>query len=297
MDQDELPADCTLADPTTGPIVCTSSDLPPGGATSFEIPVRGAEAGEQTVSGEAGATTPDPDTTNNVAAISIEVIPVADITVEITADPTLTYVGTDDEGDPSTDGHELTITTRNEGPGTSTVTLTVSVPDEAGPPRNPCLRARGCSLGDMAPDSDVVTTIQLSPEVAYTGTAVVEVTSSVRDLDPSSNSDSVDLEALEPRILLLPPLGTPGSVTFAVGRDFPPDTDLTHAWDRGLNAHERPVRTDENGRFSVPVMVLHRDRLGERDIRAVTDALPFDVRVDFLVVPRTQAPPEFVGRG
>ena len=38
VDQDELPADCTLADPTTGPIVCTSSDLPPGGATSFEIP-------------------------------------------------------------------------------------------------------------------------------------------------------------------------------------------------------------------------------------------------------------------
>lgn len=301
-----LPAGCSAGPPLT----CDLGDMADGDSVARAIPVTTAALGNQIIDGETSSSTVDPDLADNTASTSIVVsaVPVeplvADVSVEIEVDPNPAYVAVDDDGDPildggnpAGDGHEVTITARNDGPDPSTVTLSVSVPAAAGPPGDPCLTVAGCTLGVIAPSADVVTTIQLDPELPYVGTATAEVTGSETDPDLTNNTDTVGLEALAPRLLLLPDLGPPGFVTLAVGQDFPPAADVDLDWDPGLEASTNERTVQANGTFSLQVVVLHRDRLGERGIRASTDDLPFDVTTDFLVVPRTQAPPEFEGRG
>ena len=302
---DTLPPECAAG----APILCTLADLDEGDDVDVVVTDSGQSEGTATITATTSSQTVDPDLADNDASTTIDVGPLppvtVDVSVDIVADPTPTYVALDDAGDPIVDefgellgdGHELTITATNEGDDPSAVTLTVDVPPESGPPADPCLTAAGCDLGVILPGDSVVTTIQLEPEQAYTGTATAEVTGVEDDPDLDNNVDTVDLEALVPRLVLLPPLGPPGFVTLAVGQDFPPGAEVDLDWDRGLEASANERTADVDGSFSLSVVVLHRDQLGPRTISAATDDLPFDVATDFLVVPRSQAPPNFEGRG
>jgi hypothetical protein len=84
-----------------------------------------------------------------------------------------------------------------------------------------------------------------------------------------------------------------------VGVDFPPDGRVGLKWDEGLLNFRVPVRVRDDGTFQVPILALRRDRLGPRRMTAarVEGELFGEVFADYLVVPRTQFPPDFNGRG
>lgn len=282
-----LPTGCTAG----APVTCAVGDLPAGGVATLDFPVVGASPGTLATLATTTSLTADPDSTNNSASATIIVGAEADVSVELDLSPNPGYVG---------GSVEVTVTTRNSGPTDSTVTLVLSVPEDAGPPvGEDCVSAGGCDLGQIAPGTDVVRTIELTPEVALRGPVRAEVTGSETDPDLANNEDRVRLRVLQPTLLLLPPLGPPGFVTRAVGEDFPPGGRVALTWDPGLNASDDTLKVADDGTFETPVVVLTRDQLGPRKITATrTRGLEFSpVEVEFLVVPRSQAPPDFVGRG
>ena len=81
-------------------------------------------------------------------------------------------------------------------------------------------------------------------------------------------------------VALDPPIGPPGFVTMAVGRGFPPNSlisllnwsppDIPSPFPKLVN-----VKTQKDGTFQFPVLILYHDELGFRTLRAVVqDANP-----------------------
>lgn len=287
-----LPGSCTAGTPIT----CDLGDMDEGDSLSLALPVTGAAAGTATSTVEVASGTTDPDQADNAddAVITVTtqppVIPVADVSVTLAVDPPIAYWRK-----PQT----LTVTTTNGGSVPSTVTLSVSVPAQSGPPpADPCLTATGCSLGSVAAQGTVVTTIPLLAADAFSGTATATIAGSVDDPNLDNNSASTALEMRRPTLRLVPPLGHPGFVTLALGESFPPGSDVRLRWQPGLNASRDVLPVEADGEFRTAVIVLHRDQLGVREISVTSETDLFDeVVVEFLVTPRTQSPPDFEGRG
>ena len=100
---------------------------------------------------------------------------------------------------------------------------------------------------------------------------------------------------VEPTMVLTPLAGPAGTTTVVTGTDFPPDTTVTLAWDRGITA-ATPVQvtTDQSGAFEVSIFLLPHDIPGPRVLTAGTpaDAAAFPgVTADYLVVEGTGQPP------
>ncbi|MEA2461857.1 MAG: hypothetical protein QOH90_2034 [Actinomycetota bacterium] len=88
-------------------------------------------------------------------------------------------------------------------------------------------------------------------------------------------------------------VATPGSVVEVTGRGFPKGKKLLLDWNVGAGS----LRTKANarGRFKVGMLVFPNDLLGPR--RLVVTGRRFEkMRVKFLVVPGTAAPPDFSNR-
>lgn len=102
-------------------------------------------------------------------------------------------------------------------------------------------------------------------------------------------------DAAPPRLECIPPIGPPGFVTLAVGSGFPPNAAVTLAWRLGIGGAQ--TVTDDKGNLSVPVLVMHRDVLGPRELVATAGAglLAPSASAPFLVVPATLGPPEVRG--
>ncbi len=98
-----------------------------------------------------------------------------------------------------------------------------------------------------------------------------------------------------PRLTVEPRSGPPGLVVIATGTGFPPNAPVTLRWSVGINATPLlPVVSDATGSFAAQVLILPRDRVGERSLRAAASVpgLAVDpVSVRFLVVPSTAGPP------
>lgn len=94
-----------------------------------------------------------------------------------------------------------------------------------------------------------------------------------------------------------PPLGPPGFVTTAVGTGFPANVPVTLAWRPGIGG--TATVSDAAGGFRVPMLILHHDVLGPRELVATVAAPggsilargPDTVVAPFLVVPATLGPP------
>jgi hypothetical protein len=84
-------------------------------------------------------------------------------------------------------------------------------------------------------------------------------------------------------------------VTIATGIGFPPNTPISLRWSAGITATPlEPTVSDATGAFSAQVLVLPRDRVGLRTLRAVASVPGLDVDpvgARFLVVTSTAAPP------
>ena len=94
---------------------------------------------------------------------------------------------------------------------------------------------------------------------------------------------------------LKPPVGRPGIVTIVTGAGFPPDTELTLSWSRGLTPKMPVVRTGRDGTFRVQMLVFHNDLIGRRDLvvsPARGGSFP-PIGTAFLVVESSSEPPRF----
>ena len=97
------------------------------------------------------------------------------------------------------------------------------------------------------------------------------------------------------KLVVEPPVGPPGLVVVATGSGFPPNTPISLRWSVGITATPlEPTVSDPTGAFSAQVLILPRDRVGPRTLRAVAavPGLELDpVGARFLVVASTAAPP------
>jgi hypothetical protein len=92
-----------------------------------------------------------------------------------------------------------------------------------------------------------------------------------------------------------PTNGPPGIVVIATGTGFPPNAPVSLTWSAGITATPLvPVVSDADGSFTAQVLVLPRDQVGARNLRAVASVpgLEIDpVRAKFLVTTSTAEPP------
>ena len=74
------------------------------------------------------------------------------------------------------------------------------------------------------------------------------------------------------KLTVQPRSGPPGIVVIATGTGFPPNAPVALRWSIGITATPlEPTVSDATGAFTAQVLVLPRDRVGERTLRAVAD--------------------------
>jgi hypothetical protein len=109
-----------------------------------------------------------------------------------------------------------------------------------------------------------------------------------------------------PSVALDPAIGPPGFVTTAVGTGFPANSDIVLLnWEQPGLASPLPktVRTNADGAFEYPILILYHDILGPRLLQAIVanpqgDQAGAAIEADapFLVTPGRSQPPDLVLR-
>ena len=230
------------------------------------------------------ADTPPPPTTPPAPPPAPEPEPEAGPGVTVTAQPNPGYVG----------GHVVvTYTVRNGRQALATglrlrIGLPPGVPHNGPPPG--CDRGWECALPDLAPGARAVVRVVLTPDKAFTGQVTGELTTTGTDADPRDNTTRQRLRVLQPRIVAVPEVGTPGFVTSVRGTDFPPGVPVRFRWQPGITAPAAPTVPGPDGTFIGQLLVLPKDQTGPRTITARGPGFS-PVTTDFLVVPGTVQPP------
>jgi hypothetical protein len=88
-----------------------------------------------------------------------------------------------------------------------------------------------------------------------------------------------------PTLVVVPPLGRPGTVTLATGNGFPACAQLILRWSRGITQQIAVA----GPAFQVPVLIMRHDQLGPRLLEAVCDGSTI-ANAPFLVVPGSVKP-------
>jgi hypothetical protein len=279
---------------------CALGTVPVGAPAAVELTLRGDAEGAYDISAVANSDLPDIEPGDNADAVTLRVGRAPDLSVTVAAEPVPTFVG----GAPV----EVTYTIQNSGefPAPESV-LTLAVPaglpvieSEISTGGAPCVPGQPCALGTIEPGEDNAVTVELTlrAAIAVNGVATGEVTTTGLETNLADNAAETPVVVIQPVLELDPPIGPPGFVTDAVGRDFPPGALVRLAWDPGLTAENRPVRVRPDGTFRTQVLILRKDELGERVLRATPVQGPtFTVEPPvFLVVPGTGQPRDFVER-
>jgi Tol biopolymer transport system component len=291
-----LPPQCTIA---ASVITCSLGVLSPNASRTLHFPVTGTAIGGHTVSATVTSDGLDSIPANNQATATIVVRePLADVAVSVHLSQPVGYVG-----------GKLTATVKvaNHGPLPATsATLTMSYSSlltvTAG---QPCLTGgAACALGTLAPGAGKTFTVTLRPKPTgtpphgYSASITAKVHSSVLDPVPSNNTAKTPLPVRQPAIRLLPSVGPPGFVTLAFGEDFPPGSTVKLVWKPGITPYAGPFTVAADGTLRVQELIVRRDLLGLRKIVAASPTDLFSpVDNTMLVVPRTESPPRFLGRG
>jgi len=114
------------------------------------------------------------------------------------------------------------------------------------------------------------------------------------------------IPCFQPSVALDPPIGPPGFVTNVVGTGFPANASIVVLnWGAPMLRSPLPktIKTDANGSFQFPILVLYHDLLGPRMLQAIV-ANPFGDRAGsaieadapFLVTPGRAQPTDLVLR-
>ncbi len=282
----------TATDPQDGalPVTCT----PPSGSL-FPVGTTTVTCSATDSAGNTGADTarfevlepvvpPDPPTPPPPPP------PASDIAVRADVSPDRTYVGR-----PAT--ARFTIT--NAGPDTATgVVLGTFWPRTgeskdrslSGPSR--CTAARPCTI---AAGDRIEVTQKATYRAAVTGDVRATVRGTLPDGRTANNRDLDRLRVLKPSLTVTPQVAKPGQPVLARGKDFPPGETVRFTWNIGITADRSGVRVGRDGTFEVQVLVLRKDTLGPRVLRAEARDLP-RLRKPVLVVQHNLQPPDFAGR-
>ncbi|MFJ6436196.1 VWA domain-containing protein [Streptomyces sp. NPDC091416] len=130
---------------------------------------------------------------------------------------------------------------------------------------------------------------------AVTGDVRATVRGTVPDRSTADNQDRDRLRVLKPSLTVSPQVAKPGQPVLARGRDYPPGETVNLTWNLGITADRSGVRVGRDGTFEVQMLVLRKDTLGPRVLRAAVRRLP-RLEKPVLVVQRNLQPPDFKGR-
>ncbi|MFD5788495.1 HYR domain-containing protein [Streptomyces sp. NPDC087866] len=216
--------------------------------------------------------------------------PATDVAVKADVSPDRTYIGRPAHA-------RFTVT--NAGPDTARDVVIATAWPKPGKAKdrtltslNRCTAAAPCTI---PPGGRI--------EVTQTGTYREPVTGDVRatvsgmlgDLHPVNNQDTDRLRVLKPSLTVTPQVAKPGQPVVARGKDYPPGETVRLTWNTGITADRTGIRVGRDGTFEVQVLVLRKDTLGPRVLRADITGLP-QLRKPVLVVQRNLQPPDFKGR-
>ncbi|NUS87389.1 MAG: HYR domain-containing protein, partial [Streptomyces sp.] len=240
------------------------------------------------------ATDSSGNTGTDTATFTVSPAPVpnqADIAVTATAaGPSPRYAG-------QRTGVRFTLT--NAGPKTAkNIALTTTWPRTKDANKRSlsalsgCTRTAPCSL---APGERLTVTQSAVYRTAVRGDIRVSVTGSPRDPRSANNTDTAGIRVLQPKLTVTPKVARPGDVAVARGKDFPPGATVALTWKPGITAARSTVRVDGDGTFEAQVLVLRRDQLGPRKLRATVRGLD-RLEKPVLIVQRSLQPPDFAGR-
>ncbi|WP_432742688.1 HYR domain-containing protein [Streptomyces sp. JH002] len=216
--------------------------------------------------------------------------PSADVAVTAAVDPV-----------PGSTGLPVTteFTLTNAGPDTAEgLVLATAWPRRPDPAdrtveiQSACTVAAPCTV---APGERMTVTQTATYGLPLSGELRATVSGTTADPAGADNATTARIDIVQPELTVTPEVGTPGSVAIVRGENFPPGTDVALSWEPGITAAQAPVRAAADGTFETQVLVLRKDQLGARVLRAETAEFePFEE--DFLVVQRTLRPPDFIGR-
>ncbi|MFD6474273.1 HYR domain-containing protein [Streptomyces anulatus] len=282
----------TATDPQDGalPVTCT----PPSGSL-FPVGTTTVTCSATDSAGNTGADTarfevlepvvpPDPPTPPPPPP------PASDIAVRADVSPDRTYVGR-----PAT--ARFTIT--NAGPDTATGVVLGTVWPRTGESKDRslsgpsrCTAARPCTI---AAGDRIEVTQTATYRAAVTGDVRATVRGTLPDGRRANNRDADRLRVLKPSLTVTPQVAKPGQPVLARGKDFPPGETVRFTWNIGITPDRSGVRVGRDGTFEVQVLVLRKDTLGPRVLRAEARDLP-RLRKPVLVVQHNLQPPDFAGR-
>lgn len=272
-------ATATDAQDGTLPVTCTpaSGSLFPVGATTVTCSATDA----------AGNTATD---TAEFEVLEAPVPPSSDIAVKADVSPDRTYVGRPARA-------RFTVT--NAGPDAATgvvIGATWPKPSEAKdrslPGLNRCTAAEPCTI---PAGGRIEVTQSGTYRAAITGDVRATVRGKLPDRRTANNKDTDRLRVLEPSLTVTPQVARPGQPVLARGKDYPPGETVRFTWNIGITADRSGVRVGRDGTFEVQMLVLRKDTLGPRMLRADARDLP-RLQKPVLVVQRNLQPPDFAGR-
>ncbi|WP_405901252.1 HYR domain-containing protein [Streptomyces sp. NBC_00727] len=216
--------------------------------------------------------------------------PATDVAVRADVTPGRTYIGRPAHA-------RFTVT--NAGPDTARdVVVATSWPkpgkakDRMLTSLNRCTAAAPCTI---PPGGRIEVTQTGTYREAITGDVRATVSGMLGDLHPVNDQDTDRLRVLKPSLTVTPQVAKPGQPVVARGKDYPPGETVRLTWNTGITADRTGVRVGRDGTFEVQVLVLRKDTLGPRVLRADITGLP-ELRKPVLVVQRNLQPPDFKGR-
>ncbi|MDP2949062.1 MAG: DUF11 domain-containing protein [Chloroflexota bacterium] len=176
---------CTVTGTT---VACNIGDLAKDASAVVTVVVVPSASGTVANTATVSGTTTDPDATNNTAAVSTTVNPVADVSIAKTDSP-----------DPVVLGNNVTysLTASNRGPSAATgVVVTDNLPATATfvsstPSQGSCTQSNGiltCNLGTLAKDASATVIVAVTPTKAGTLHNTARVAAAEYDPAPANNA-------------------------------------------------------------------------------------------------------------
>ncbi|MFI6648118.1 VWA domain-containing protein [Streptomyces sp. NPDC050529] len=155
-----------------------------------------------------------------------------------------------------------------------------------------CTMAKPCTI---PAGGRIEVTQTATYRAAITGDVRATVRGTVPDRRTANNKDTDRLRVLKPSLTVTPQVAKPGQPVLARGKDYPPGETVSLTWNRGITGDRSGIRVGRDGTFEVQMLVLRKDTLGPRVLRAAIRNLP-RLQKPVLVVQRNLQPPDFKGR-
>lgn len=271
----------TAQDVTDGtlPVTCTpaSGSLFPVGRTTVTC----------SATDSAGNTGTD---TAQIEVLEAPVPPSADVAMKVDVSPDRTYTGRPARA-------RFVVT--NAGPDPATGVVIGSAwpkppkgKDRSLPALTRCTTAKPCTI---PAGGRIEVTQAATYRAAITGDVRATVRGTLPDRRKANNQDTDRLRVLKPSLTVTPQVAKPGQPVLARGKDYPPGATVRFTWNTGITPGGATATVGRDGTFEVQVLVLRKDKLGPRELRA--DSRDLDrLKKPVLVVQRNLQPPDFAGR-